>query len=102
MTLRQSQISGPSTVLPERLEVENGEFRVSQTKRVIEQDDRVMIDLHPIANGYSADICRTVCVGEPTAEQRQAYDLFVKAQQRGDRSGHTLLWRSWPRVLKPH
>ena len=40
-----------------------------------------MIDVHPIVNGYSADICRTVCVGRPTAKQQAAYDLYLKAQQ---------------------
>ena len=40
-----------------------------------------MIDIHPIVNGYSADMCRTVCVGKPTAEQQTAYDLYLKAQQ---------------------
>jgi Xaa-Pro aminopeptidase len=51
------------------------------TQRRIEQGDLVMIDIHPIVNGYSADICRTVCVGKPTAEQQAAYDLYLKAQQ---------------------
>ncbi len=40
-----------------------------------------MIDLHPIVNGYSADVCCTVCVGKPTAEQQTAYDLYLRAQQ---------------------
>ena len=40
-----------------------------------------MIDLHPIVNGYSADMCRTVCVGKPTTEQQAAYDLYLGAQQ---------------------
>ncbi|OPX96674.1 MAG: Xaa-Pro dipeptidase [Syntrophorhabdus sp. PtaB.Bin006] len=40
-----------------------------------------MIDIHPIVNGYSSDICRTVCVGTATPEQRFAYDLYLKAQQ---------------------
>jgi len=51
------------------------------TLRELQDGDLVMIDIHPIANGYSADICRTVCVGQPTAEQQAAYDLYVKAQQ---------------------
>lgn len=51
------------------------------TLRKLEAGDLVMIDLHPIVGGYSADICRTVCVGEPTAEQQVAYDLYLKAQQ---------------------
>jgi len=51
------------------------------TNRRLQAGDLVMIDLHPIVNGYSADICRTVCLGRPTAEQQRAYDLYLKAQQ---------------------
>lgn len=51
------------------------------TTRKLQTGDLVMIDIHPIVNGYSADICRTVCVGKPTAEQQAAYDLYLKAQQ---------------------
>lgn len=51
------------------------------TERNLQQGDLVMIDLHPIANGYSADMCRTVCVGKPTIEQQAAYDLYLRAQQ---------------------
>ena len=51
------------------------------TKRRIEPNDLVMIDIHPIVDGYSADICRTVCAGKPTVEQQEAYDLYLEAQQ---------------------
>jgi Xaa-Pro aminopeptidase len=51
------------------------------TNRRLQPGDLVMIDIHPIVDGYSADICRTVCVGKPTAEQRAAYDLYLRAQQ---------------------
>lgn len=51
------------------------------TTRKIEPNDLVMIDIHPIVNGYSADICRTVCAGKPTADQQAAYDLYLEAQQ---------------------
>jgi Xaa-Pro aminopeptidase len=51
------------------------------TLRKLQAGDLVMIDIHPIVNGYSADICRTVCVGKPTTEQQAAYDLYLKAQQ---------------------
>jgi Xaa-Pro aminopeptidase len=51
------------------------------TTRELHLDELVMIDLHPIVDGYSADICRTVCVGRPTAEKQAAYDLYVRAQQ---------------------
>ena len=40
-----------------------------------------MIDLAPVVDGYSADLCRTVCVGEPSLEQQATYDLYLKAQQ---------------------
>ena len=40
-----------------------------------------MIDIHPIVEGYSADICRTVCAGSASEAMRSAYDLYVKAQQ---------------------
>jgi Xaa-Pro aminopeptidase len=51
------------------------------TKRKLKTGDLVMMDIHTIVNGYSADICRTVCVGKPTAEQQAAYNLYLKAQQ---------------------
>ena len=51
------------------------------TLRKIEPNDLVMIDIHPIVEGYSGDICRTVCAGKPTAEQQEAYNLYLEAQQ---------------------
>lgn len=51
------------------------------TLRRLQPGDLVMIDIHPIVNGYSADICRTVSVVKPTPDQQDAYDLFLKAQQ---------------------
>ncbi|MBI5444800.1 MAG: aminopeptidase P family protein [Deltaproteobacteria bacterium] len=47
------------------------------TLRTLEQGDLVMIDLHPVVGGYSADVGRTVCVGKPSAEQHAAHDLYV-------------------------
>ncbi|VVB55755.1 Xaa-Pro dipeptidase [uncultured archaeon] len=51
------------------------------TNRKIQTGDLVMIDIHPIVNGYSADMCRTVCAGKPDEEQQKAYDIYLKAQQ---------------------
>ncbi|MGD2177421.1 MAG: Xaa-Pro peptidase family protein [Anaerolineae bacterium] len=51
------------------------------TLRTLKAGDLVMIDVHPIADGYSADLCRTVCVGDPSPEQQAAYDLYLEAQQ---------------------
>lgn len=49
--------------------------------RKLRSGDPVMIDIHPIVNGYSADICRTVCVGKASKEMQTAYDVYLKAQQ---------------------
>ncbi len=51
------------------------------TRRKLQAEELVMIDLHPIVDGYSADLCRTVCVGKPAPAYRVAYELFLKAQQ---------------------
>jgi Xaa-Pro aminopeptidase len=51
------------------------------TMRKLQAGDLVMIDLHPIVNGYCADMCRTVWVGKPTSEQQAAYDLYLKAHE---------------------
>lgn len=51
------------------------------TLRLVQEDELVMIDIHPIVDGYSADICRTVCSGSSQQEQIHAHDAFVKAQQ---------------------
>jgi Xaa-Pro aminopeptidase len=51
------------------------------TSRKINTGDLVMIDLAPVVNGYSSDMCRTLSVGTPTAEQQAAYDLYLKAQR---------------------
>lgn len=49
------------------------------TTRKLEQSDLVMIDIHPMVNGYTADLCRTVCLGNPTDDQQKAFDLYVRA-----------------------
>lgn len=51
------------------------------TLRRLEKGDLVMIDVAPVVGGYSADECRTVCVGQPTAEQHGAYSAYLKAQE---------------------
>ncbi|HPL67218.1 MAG TPA: Xaa-Pro peptidase family protein [Smithellaceae bacterium] len=49
------------------------------TQKKLEEGGLIMIDVHPVVNGYCSDLCRTVCVGKPTAEQQAAHDLYVKA-----------------------
>ena len=63
--------SGPRTNIAHGLPVQ----------RKLQPGDLVIIDIHPIVDGYSADMCRTVCVGSPASGQQAAYDLFLEAQQ---------------------
>lgn len=49
------------------------------TNRKIELGDLVIIDLHPVVNGYTSDLCRTVCLGKPQSAQQEAFDLYVRA-----------------------
>lgn len=51
------------------------------TYRVIEENDLVTVDLHPVCHGYSGDLCRTFCAGTPTGTQRKALELLLSAQQ---------------------
>lgn len=51
------------------------------TLQKLQNGDLVMIDLHPVVQGYASDLCRTVCVGQPSNQQQAAYDLYLKAQQ---------------------
>ncbi len=50
------------------------------TLRRLEKGDPVLIDLHPIVDGYSADLCRTVCVDRAGEEQQADYALYLRAQ----------------------
>jgi Xaa-Pro aminopeptidase len=49
--------------------------------RKLQQGDLVMIDVHPIVAGYSADMCRTVCGGKASDAQPDAFEVFLAAQQ---------------------
>ena len=51
------------------------------TARQFQVGDSVTTELTPQINGYYAQICRTLVVGEPNPEQRQAYAIFAAAQQ---------------------
>ncbi len=49
----------------------------------IEEGDVVMFDFGAVVDGYCSDFGRTVCVGEPGAEVRAAYELVLAAQEAG-------------------
>ena len=48
--------------------------------RVIEQGDALVCDFGGTVDGYSSDITRTFCVGEPPAGFSDAYAVLAKAQ----------------------
>jgi Xaa-Pro aminopeptidase len=49
----------------------------------IEEGDVVMFDFGAVVDGYCSDFGRTVCVGEPEPEVREAYALVLAAQESG-------------------
>jgi Xaa-Pro aminopeptidase len=50
------------------------------TDRRIKKSDLVTIDFGAEAEGYFCDITRTICVGSPTARQREIHALVLSAQ----------------------
>jgi len=49
----------------------------------LKRGDMVTTELTPCVDGYYAQICRTLVVGEPTAEQRSAHALWRAAMEAG-------------------
>jgi Xaa-Pro aminopeptidase len=49
----------------------------------IAEGDVVMFDFGAVVDGYCSDFGRTVCVGEPTTEARESYELVLAAQEAG-------------------
>jgi Xaa-Pro aminopeptidase len=50
---------------------------------VIEDGHTVIIDVGALVDGYHSDMTRTFVVGEPTALQREVYDVVLAAQEAG-------------------
>jgi Xaa-Pro aminopeptidase len=51
--------------------------------RRLQRGDMVTTELTPCMNGYYAQICRTLVVGEPSAEQRAAFAIWLEALEAG-------------------
>ncbi|HEY2591570.1 MAG TPA: Xaa-Pro peptidase family protein [Steroidobacteraceae bacterium] len=51
------------------------------TDRALARGDSVTTELTPQINGYYAQICRTLVIGEPSDKQLEAYRIFSEAQQ---------------------
>jgi len=50
------------------------------TERRFQKGDIITTELTPQVNGYYAQICRTMVLGEPCAGQRRAFAIFSEAQ----------------------
>jgi len=50
------------------------------TERRFQKGDNITTELTPQVNGYYAQICRTMVLGEPSTEQRRSFAIFQEAQ----------------------
>lgn len=55
-------------------------------KRVIEEQDLVILDYGCRYKGYCSDISRTVFIGEPTEEQRKVYEIVLRANEEAEKA----------------
>ncbi len=53
----------------------------SVSSRALRGGDLVTFDFGAEADGYFSDITRTVCVGRPSARQREIHDLVLRSQR---------------------
>jgi Xaa-Pro aminopeptidase len=61
-----------------------GKSSADETRTVpVEEGDVVMFDFGAVVDGYCSDFGRTVCVGEPDADVREAHALVLAAQEAG-------------------
>jgi Xaa-Pro dipeptidase len=50
------------------------------TERKLQKGDAITTELTPQVNGYYAQICRTLVLGDPSPGQLQAFEIFSEAQ----------------------
>ncbi len=54
------------------------------TERKLRTGDSVITELTPQVDGYWAQICRTLVLGEPSEKQREAFGIFSEAQKAAE------------------
>jgi Xaa-Pro aminopeptidase len=54
------------------------------TERRFQIGDNVTTELSPQVNGYYAQICRTLVLGEPSENQNKSFSIFREAQQAAE------------------
>jgi len=52
-------------------------------ERRLQPGDMVTTELTPCVNGYYAQICRTLVIGEPTPEHLAAFDIYKRSMEAG-------------------
>ena len=67
--------SGPNSSMP----------HYNDDKRVIEEQDLIILDYGCTYKGYCSDISRTVFVGEPTEEQKKIYEIVLRANKEAEK-----------------
>ena len=53
------------------------------TNKTINPGDLFLTEISPQFEGYYAQVCRTVVVGEVSKDRQKAYDILYRAQQKG-------------------
>jgi Xaa-Pro aminopeptidase len=53
------------------------------SRRTIIEGDTVIIDVGALVDGYHSDMTRSWVIGEPTAQQREIYELVAVSQRAG-------------------
>lgn len=51
------------------------------SNRALQSGDIILIDFGAVVNGYHSDMTRTFIFGKASAQQKEVYDLVLKAQQ---------------------
>lgn len=54
------------------------------TERKLQPGDSVTTELTPQVDGYWAQICRTLVIGEPSDKQSEAFSIFAEARQAAE------------------
>ena len=62
--------AGPNAALP----------HARPSERVIQEGEPVLLDIGARVNGYSSDLTRTICLGQPDDSYKKVYDIVLGAQ----------------------
>lgn len=52
-------------------------------ERRLEKGDLVTTEITPVVDGYFAQLCRTLVIGEPSAAQQAAFRIYLEAMEAG-------------------